>query len=137
MKFFIPTFSAFELLGVAPPTGRGGVIHRHIQQLVVAGAKDKGYRTQVEYDLGNGGIVDVHLEREGVRIAVEIAVFSTPERELGHIKTCLAVGYTRVYGIFVEEKLLEKTKALADSVFSTAEMTKARLLPLSKLSHLA
>jgi hypothetical protein len=29
--FFVPTFTAFELLGKEPPPGRGGTIHRHIQ----------------------------------------------------------------------------------------------------------
>jgi hypothetical protein len=135
-KFFLPTFAAFELLEVEPPTGRGGSIHRYIQQLVVQGAKAKGYSTQVEKALGNGGIVDVHLEREGVRIAVEIAVVSTPLREISHINHCLAAGYDRVYRIFVEEKLLLKTQEVTASVVSAAEITKVRLLPMNKLSEM-
>jgi hypothetical protein len=35
--FFIPTFTAFDLLGKEPPADRGGTIHRHIQQLLNGG----------------------------------------------------------------------------------------------------
>jgi hypothetical protein len=134
-KFFIPTLKAFELLGVEPPHGRGSVIHRYIQQLVVQGATDKGYRTQVEKDLGNGGIVDVHLENEeGVRIAVEVAVYSRPELELAHIKQCLAFGYERVFCVFAGEHLLARTGEALRNALSEEELGKVRFVPVSKLA---
>ena len=40
-EFMIPTVQAFELLGKEPPSGRGGIIHRHIQHAVAAGALAK------------------------------------------------------------------------------------------------
>jgi hypothetical protein len=134
-KVLIPTFPAFELLGVEPPTGRGGAVHRHMQHLVEAGARPKGYSTQLEKEIGNDAIVDVHLEKEGVRIAVEIAVVSKPEREIVHIKQCLAFGYDQVYAIFVDENLLEQTGQAIHQGFSAEEVGKVRLLPLSKLAH--
>jgi hypothetical protein len=134
MKFFIPTLKAFELLGTAPPTGRGGAVHRYIQQLVGEGATAKGYSAQVEKDLGNGGIVDVHLERDGVRIACEIAVVSKPQREIAHIKNCLAVGYEQVFAIFVDEYLMARTQEALSSALSAEELGKVRLVPLGKLS---
>jgi DNA-binding MarR family transcriptional regulator len=91
-KYLIPTLQAFALLGKAPPAGRGGIIHRHAQQLVHIGATKKGYRVQVEKALENGAVVDVLVQKEGRTIAVEIAVVSTPEREIAHITTCLASG---------------------------------------------
>jgi hypothetical protein len=133
-KFFIPTFQAFELLGREPLHGRGGAIHRHIQQLVVTGATAKGYRTQVEYALENGGIVDVHLEREGVRIACELAVYSTPKREMEHIKNALNAGYNKVIDVFADQRTLERTQEAMNGVFSVEELGKVSLLPLSKLS---
>jgi hypothetical protein len=133
-KFFIPTLHAFELLGQEPPTGRGSVIHRHLQHLVTAGAIAKGYSAQVEKAIGTGGIVDVHLEREGVRIAVEIAVCSKPQLEIAHIQSCLAAGYDQVFGIFVDEHLLERTQSTMHQGFSAEEVDKVRLLPLRSLS---
>jgi hypothetical protein len=59
------------------------------------GAAANGFTAKSEYDLGNDGIVDIHLEKGDVRIAVEIAVASRPQREIAHIKNCLAVGYDR------------------------------------------
>ncbi len=64
--FFVPTFTAFELVGKEPPPGRGGAIHRHIQHLIEEGAAANGFAAMCEYDLGNGGIVDVHLGKGGL-----------------------------------------------------------------------
>jgi hypothetical protein len=40
-KYLIPTMQAFALLGKEPPAGRGGIIHRHAQQLVKIGATNE------------------------------------------------------------------------------------------------
>jgi hypothetical protein len=135
-KLVIPTFAALELFGIAPPPGRGGVIHRYLQQVVAQGARTKGYRAQLEYALANGAIVDVHLEKGAVRIAVEIAVVSTPEREVAHIRNCLAVGYDQVFGIFADETLLERTATVLQETFPQEEAGKVRLLPLQHLAYL-
>jgi Type IV secretion-system coupling protein DNA-binding domain len=133
--FYIPTFTALELFGKEPPTGRGGAIHRHIQRLIEEGASANGFIAKVEHDLGNGGIVDVHLEKGEYRIAVEIAVASKPQREIAHIKHCLEVGYNKVFDVFAEARLLERTtEALGE--FSDEERGKIQLLHLSKLSEL-
>jgi hypothetical protein len=132
-KCVIPTLAALELLGIEPPVGRGGAIHRHIQHLVAEGAAAKGFTAMCEYDLGNGGIVDVHLENEEQKIAVEIAVMSKASREIAHIRQCLDAGYDRVYAVFVDQRLLERTTA-ALAGFSDAEREKIQLVPLSRLS---
>jgi TraM recognition site of TraD and TraG len=132
--FFVPTFTALERLGIEPPAGRGGIVHRYLQHLIEEGATAKGYTAKVEHDLGNGGFMDVHLEKDGVRIAVEIAVVSKPQRELAHIKHCLAVGYDKVYVVFLEQRLLERTTA-ALAGFSDEEVEKIRLVHVSHLSQ--
>jgi hypothetical protein len=134
--YFIPTFTAFDLLGQEPPAGRGGAIHRHIQRLLVDGATANGFSAEVEHDLGNGGIVDVHLEKGEYRIAVEIAVASKPQREVAHIKHCLQVGYDKVFDVFAEERLLERTEQALRGELSDEERAKVQLLHLSKLSEL-
>jgi hypothetical protein len=134
--FFIPTFTAFDLLGKEPPSGRGGAIHRHIQQLIEMGAAANGFTAKSEYDLGNGGIVDVHLEKGDIRIAVEIAVASRPSREIAHIKHCLAAGYEKVFDVFADERMLQKTQEALSGKVTAQERAKVQLLHLSKLSHL-
>jgi electron transfer flavoprotein alpha/beta subunit len=78
----------------------------------------------------------VHLERgdEGTRIAVEIAVVSKPQREIAHIRQCLAVGYDRIYVVFLEQRLLARTTA-ALAGFSDEEVEKIRLVHVSHLSQ--
>jgi hypothetical protein len=131
--FFVPTFASLERLGRKPPAGRGGAVHRYIQQVITNRAIAQGYTAKIEYDLGNGGSVDVHLEKDRVRIAVEIAAVSKLLREIAHIKNCL-VGYDRVYVVFVDQRLLERTTA-ALAGFSDEELGKIRLVHLRNLSQ--
>jgi hypothetical protein len=56
--------------------------------------------------------VDVHLENGEVRIAVDIAAMSKPHREIAYIRHCLDAGYDRVYDVFVDQRLLERTQRL-------------------------
>jgi hypothetical protein len=134
-KILIPTLQAFTLLGKEPPVGRGGAIHRYVQQMIVQGATNKGYSATVEKAVGNGAIVDVHLQKEERRIAVEIAVVSTPEREISHIRNCLSVGYMQVVTLFADDTLLQRTATSMQAAFSPVEAGKVRLLPLGKLSQ--
>jgi hypothetical protein len=134
-KFVLLTHQAYTLFGIQPPAGRGGVIHRHLQQLIAEGATAKGYTAQVEKELGNGAIVDVHLEKPSEKIAVEFAVVSTPEREITHIRNCLAVGYDQVYTLFADENLLARTATQIQASFSEQDREKVRLLPLSQLPY--
>jgi hypothetical protein len=132
----VPTFAAFELLGKEPPPGRGGSIHRHIQHLIEEGAAANGFTAQCEYDLGNGGIVDVHLEKGDYRVAVEIAIASRPSREIAHIKNAIVAGYDRVFDVFVDQRLLERTQEALQGGFSAENREKIQLLHMSKLNEL-
>jgi hypothetical protein len=133
-KWIIPTFAALELLGIEAPKGRGGVIHRAIQHAVSESARAKGYSTVVEYQLSTGAIVDVHVDREGEKVAVEIAVMAHPSRELAHIRQCLDAGYDKVVTVFADPRLLERTREALGVVFSDAELSRVQLIPISKLA---
>jgi hypothetical protein len=137
MKCIMPSFQTFEQLGIAPPKGRGSIIHRQLQQMVAEGAGAKGYSTQKEKVLDTGAIVDVHLEKGQERIAVEIAIASRPELEIAHIKHCLSFGYDKVFGIFADENLRARTEQEIEKAFSADVAGRVRLLPVSKISQLA
>jgi hypothetical protein len=79
--------------------------------------------------------VDVHLENGAQRIAVEIAIASLPEREIGHMRNCLTNGYDQVYGIFADEHLLGRTAIAMQTAFTERELGKIRLLPLRHLGQ--
>ncbi|WP_259068729.1 type IV secretion system DNA-binding domain-containing protein [Mucilaginibacter sp. X4EP1] len=71
--------------------------HRYLQTFVKAMAEAHGYIAQLEVPTPDGtGQVDVLLEKNGVTIAVEISVTTSPEWELHNIKKCLAAGYNRI-----------------------------------------
>lgn len=109
--------------------------------MVAAGGRAKGYSVKCEYILPTGAIVDVHLERKSdfqkggaEKVAVEVAVISTPERELAHIRECLKAGYATVYTLFCDESLLQKTAALLGEIGEEEEKGRVRLLPVQRLA---
>jgi hypothetical protein len=104
--------------------------------LIEEGATSNGFIAKCEKDLGNGGIVDVHLEQGEYRIAVEIAIASRPQRELAHITNALAVGYDRVFDVFADQRTLERTQEALEGGVSAGDREKIQLLHLSKLSEL-
>jgi hypothetical protein len=136
LKWIIPTMQAFDLLGREPPAGRGGVIHRQLQQMIAAGTIAKGYTAHCEKPLRTGAIVDVHLEREGQKVGVEIAVMSHPRRELAHIQQILDAGYDKVVTVFLDSQLLERTREAGGVVFSAAQLSRIQLIPISRLAVL-
>jgi hypothetical protein len=135
-RLLIPTFAAWELAGKDPPSGRGGVLHRHIQHMVVSGAKAKGYNAEIEQSLDTGTIVDVVLAKgDGRRMAIEIAIGSRLEREITHIKHCLEAGFSKVYTVFADEHLLGRTAIALQAALPEEALQKVRLLPLRQLGQ--
>lgn len=77
--------------------GRGGVKHKALQNLVKQVGEGLGYRATIEKVILDGaGYVDVALEREGYRVAVEISVTTSVEHELKNAQKCLEAGYDLV-----------------------------------------
>lgn len=135
-KILVPTAEAYELLGMELPPGRGGAIHVHVQQMIEDNARSKGYEAQREKTLANGGRVDVHLEKDGHRVAVEVAVVSKPEREISHITNCLEADYDRIITVFVDERLLAKTQQQLAESLSAEQLTRVTLLSVKQLGKL-
>lgn len=71
--------------------------HRYWQNNIKKIAEERGYKADIELPVLNGtGKVDVSLERDGIRIAVEISVSTKPTWELHNIQKCLSAGFTTV-----------------------------------------
>jgi hypothetical protein len=101
--------------------------------MIQEGAQAKGYQTVVEHVLNSGAIVDVHLEKGTKRIAVEIAITSTPERESTHLRNAITAGYDQVFGLFADEQLLVRTATMLQESCPAVGAGTVRLLPLSHL----
>jgi len=106
-----------------PPTlsGKGGQQHKYYQHLIRRTAETYGYRALVEHPTEAGGSVDVHLERDGTKIACEISITTTDTQELGNIKKCLAAGYDKVILCSPEEKSLKRVRKSVSKELSEPE----------------
>ena len=97
-----------------PLSGRGGVQHRYLQQLIKRLAEERGYKAEIEQSvLGGTGIVDVTLLKEQEKIACEITVTTSASHELENIQKCLAAGYETVLVLSHEKSQLNKIRQLA------------------------
>ena len=56
--------------------------------------------------------MDIGLERDGKRLAVEISITTRPDHEVGNVKKCLEAGYAQVMALFLEEGKLAEFQAL-------------------------
>lgn len=92
----------------AASAGRGGAQHKYLQTLLKHLAEEKGFRASLEATLPAGGRVDVLLERDGQKIAVEISITSTPEQELANLEKCLGAGIDRVVIASPDRKVLKR-----------------------------
>lgn len=102
-----------------PPTpGRGGAQHKLLQKLAREWGEERGFRASIEESiLGGAGRVDVGLVRPDgriahadVRIAVEVAVTSTPEQIAATVTKCFTAGFTSVVVLSSNTGLLEKAR---------------------------
>ncbi|MFC1865148.1 type IV secretory system conjugative DNA transfer family protein [Chloroflexota bacterium] len=132
-KFLVPTFRALRLIGHGNNEGRGGTIHRHVQKLLAELALEQGFSASCEHTI-EGGIVDIHLERDNDRIAIEISVVPDIERELSNIRRCLKYGYNKIFCIFLDRNALLEMENKARDTFSDKELTKLIFSSLSKFS---
>ncbi|RJX18443.1 MAG: DUF87 domain-containing protein [Desulforudis sp.] len=108
-----------------PVSGRGGVQHRYLQQLIKRLAEERGYKAAIEESvLGGTGIVDVSLQKEKEKIACEITVTTSPSHELENIQKCLAAGYEMVLVLSHEKSQLNKIRQLAIEALDTAMQEK-------------
>jgi hypothetical protein len=132
-KFLIPTFEALRLLGRESYGGRGGSVHRRVQQLVKEQAELKGFTVYCEQKI-EGGIVDVHLEKGNERFAVEISIVPKLNREIENISKCLSSGYNKVFCLFFDSNALLNLEQKSKQIWSDSEQAKLVFLPLSKFS---
>ena len=111
-KFGVPTKRGLDLLGKQIP-GRGEPIHKHLQGIVAAFGRSKGYTAELEKRLPSGQYVDIHLARNEETVAVEISVVPDVSREIRNMEKCLAEGYDRVLALFADESAVSEAMAEA------------------------
>lgn len=108
--------------------------HRYLQTLVKRMAESRGYVSVIEKPVSDGkGSVDVALEREGIRIAVEICVTTTKEWEIHNIYKCLKEGYDVVIECSNDKRTIEAMKKEINQTLSEVEQQKVKVFEPEEL----
>ncbi|MGA7194331.1 MAG: type IV secretion system DNA-binding domain-containing protein [Anaerolineales bacterium] len=108
--------------------------HRYLQTLIKKIAEDRGYRAVIEEQTPDGqGRVDVGLERNGEKLAVEISVTTTEVHELQNIQKCLRAGYARVIVCSPEKKNLKAIRKIVEESLAPADQEKVLFLEPEEL----
>ena len=131
--FLVPAAAGLRAAGKPMPAGRGGPVHKHFQEAVASLTRELGYQADIEHRLEGGGSVDVHLFKEGMNIAVEIAVQSRAEGEYRNIRKCLEARYNRVLALFLDPELLQEARALFVSEANEADRRKVDFLEAGRV----
>lgn len=84
---------------------RDSSTHRYLQTLIKKVAESKGYRASIEMPTPDGkGKVDVSLERDEKKIAVEVCSTTPVNWEMHNIEKCLDAGYEKVFVCLLNAK---------------------------------
>ena len=99
--------------------------HRYLQTLIKRMAESRGYIAKTEELTPDGkGRVDVSLERNGKRIAVEISFTTGDEWEAHNVEKCLNAGYDEVIVSSNDLKNLQKIKEQLESKLGKVQLSK-------------
>src|SRR6185437_3143638 len=93
--------------------GRGGELHKSIQERLQAEARALGFLAEVEKQVSGDSnqAADLLLRRGELRIAVEIALTTTTNQEFGNVKKNLDAGFERVAVVAIKQERLEQIAA--------------------------
>jgi hypothetical protein len=108
--------------------------HRYLQTLIKKMAEQRGYKAVIEEPTPDGGRVDVGLEREGKRIAVEISVTTGDTQELHNIEKCIRAGFDPVIVCSPEKKNLDTIRKLTLEKLTTEDQHKVRFFESTEIS---
>lgn len=110
--------------------------HQYLQKLIRKMGQDRDYLSTLEKETKDGGRIDVVLERNNVRIAIEISVTNTPSYEVQNLKKCLKEGYAPVILISKNESHLASIEKLAHKEIDKKDLGLIQFIHPDELSKI-
>ncbi len=108
--------------------------HRLLQNSIKQMAEKRGYKATIEAPLPDAkGFVDVLLEQNGKRIAIEISVTTPATWEMHNIQKCISAGYDLIIATAPESSTLEKIRLAISQTIT--ESSKVLVLPPDALAQ--
>jgi hypothetical protein len=112
----IPKVSS-ETWGMTKSEGKGGQEHIYLQSLIKHLGQEAGYLSQIEKEIVIQGkllgYVDVLLQRDMEIIAIEIAISTDVNYEIGNIQKCLKLNPSKVLIVSPDKKHLDNIQKLS------------------------
>lgn len=96
--------------------------HRYLQMYVKRMAEARGYKATLEVPTPDGGRVDVELERNANKIAVEIGVTTSKVWEVHNVEKCLAAGYNFIAALSSSKQGISAMRLAAKEKLSEAQL---------------
>lgn len=129
-----PTVAKEPSKSVPSSPGRGGAVHKYLQNLIRDWGKRSGYKVEIEKEITGGRRVDVALYSENHSIACEIAGITTIEQECANIAKCLSEGFNQVVAVSLNTTFLQKLDEALTERLSVDEKTQVELATPEELS---
>jgi hypothetical protein len=110
--------------------GKGGPKHRYLQSLVKELAEQQGFHAIIEAPLAGGASqVDVLIERDGVRAAIEVSVTTPAQYERESVRKCLDAGFDHIAVVVAKSRgSQERVRATVIESLSADEIARVSFL---------
>lgn len=133
-KVLVLTDEGKKYLKIKSLKGKGGNLHKNIQQMIKDQAELYGWKAKIEERLpGSLESVDVGLTKGDMRVAVEVSNTTKPQQEIPNIKKCLEAGYDYIICVLSEEKSLALLKTEVKKSFMIKERERIRFYQPSRI----
>ena len=98
---------SLERHGVLRVSNReGGIVHQYWKRKLRDCLRDNGWKAEEEQAVGNGRYVDIHAEKNGYKLAVEV---ETGSRGAENIQKALTAGYRKVMSFAIDGQVQSVT----------------------------
>jgi excisionase family DNA binding protein len=133
-KILVLTEKAEKFIKTQPQIGKGGDLHKQLQQMIKEQAETFGWKAKIEEKIpGFLESVDVGLAKEDLKVAVEITITTKGDYEVQNIRKCLDAGYDYVLCVSSEGKHLAIVKTRVRKSFAPRERERIRFYLSSRV----